>query len=209
MYEAAVFGAIVLMVISAVDYIRRAWIGETHPVPATWILMVVTMALSFWVYWHSPQKSWTANIGIVSALVNTSAILIGVIAANIRYGTLRVAFDRVQKWCLAGGAGVVVFWSLTDKPLTSYILVQCIALIGYFATMQRLWKAKRSTEPVFVWATVLLACLCALYPAWVRHDQYAWIYLSRGIPSSAIMIYMILRIKKRVPLVRSTVPSSV
>ena len=109
MYEAAVLGTIVLMVVAAVDYIRRAWIRETTPVPATWILIVVTMALSFWMYWHSPRKSWTANIGNAAALVNTSAILLGVIAANIRYGTLRVAFDRVQKWCLAGGAGVVMF----------------------------------------------------------------------------------------------------
>ncbi len=197
MYEVAVLGTVVLMLVSAVDYVRRAWIRETNPVPATWILIVVTMSLSFWMYWDSPRKSWTANIGVTAALLNTSIILAGVIAANIRYGTLSVAFDKVQKWSLASGAGVVLFWFLTDQPLQSYVLVQLIALIGYFATMKRLWSAERSTEPLFVWTAVLLASLCALYPAWIRNDLFAWIFLVRVIPSTVLMIYLIARVKRK------------
>ncbi|MDO8599628.1 MAG: hypothetical protein Q7S02_05980, partial [bacterium] len=104
MYEAAVVGTIVMMVVSAADYIRRAWIRETTPVPATWILAVVMFTLSFWMYWASPRRSWTANIAVTAGLANTTAILIGVIATNIRYDTLRIAFDRVQWGCLAFGA---------------------------------------------------------------------------------------------------------
>lgn len=194
-YEISVLLTVSLMVIAAMDYVRCTWTRKINPVPATWILIVVTMSLSFWMYWNSPQKSWTANIGVIAALVNTSIILAGVIAANIRYGTLSVAFDKVQKWCLASGVGVVLFWFLTDQPLQSYVMVQLIALIGYFATMKRLWSAKRSTEPLFVWTAVLFASLCALYPAWVKSDPFAWIFLGRAIPSTAIMIYLIARIR--------------
>lgn len=195
MYEVAVLGTVVLMLVSAVDYVRRAWIRETNPVPATWILMMVMMGLSFWMYWDSPRKSWTANIGVTAGVVNIVIILSGVIATNIRYGTLSVAFDKVQKWCLAGGAGVVVFWFFTDQPLISYALVQCVALIGYFATVKRLLKAERSTEPLFLWVAVLFANLCALYPAWVKDDPFSWIYLGRAVPSTILVIYLIARIK--------------
>lgn len=197
MYEAAVLGTVVLMLISAVDYVRRAWIRETNPVPASWILIVVTMSLSFWMYWQSPKRSWTGNIALTSALVNTSIILTGVIATNIRYGTLSVAFDKVQKWCLASGMGIVVFWLIADSPLISYILVQCIALVAYFATVKRLMKAERSTEPLFFWIVVLGAALCAIYPAWVKNDLFSWIYLGRAVPSTALVVYLVTKIKIR------------
>ncbi len=197
MYEIAVFGTVVLMVVSAVDYVRRAWIRETNPILVTWVLMMVMMGLSLWMYWDSPRRSWTANIGVIASAMSIAIILLGVIAINVRYGTLSLIFSKVQKWCLAGGAGVVVFWFFTDKPLISYILVQCVALIGYFATVKQLWKAERSTEPLFLWVAMVFANLCALYPAWVKNDPFAWIYLARAVPSTILMIYLITRIKNK------------
>ncbi|MEK7390723.1 MAG: hypothetical protein AAB635_01125 [Patescibacteria group bacterium] len=202
MYELSVLTAVVLMLVSSVEYVRRAWIREINPVLATWILMMVTLCLSFWMYWVSPRKSWTANIGVTTGLVNIAIILVGVVATNIRYGTLSVAFDRVQKWCLAGGAGIVVFWYFTDQPLISYTLVQCVALVAYFATVKRLLKVERSTEPLFLWVAVLLGSLCAIYPAWSKNDPFSWIYLARAIPSTILMIYLIMRIKRKM---RSTI----
>ena len=136
-------------------------------------------------------------MGITAGTLNVATILTGVIAANIRHKTLSVAFDPLQKWCLALGAGVVVFWFFTDQPLISYALVQGIALIAYVGTVEKLRKATRSTEPLFLWVSVFLANLCCIYPAWVKHDPFAWIYLARGIPSTILVIYLIARIKGR------------
>lgn len=197
MYNVAVLVSLILMVGSSFDYVRRTWQKRINPVPATWILMFVVFSLSFWMYWHSDRKSWTANIGVTSGIVNVGVILVGVIATNVRDGTLRVAFDAVQKWCLAGGTAIVAFWALTNQPLIAYILVQCIALVAYAATVRRLWRATRSTEPIFLWVSVLAASLCALYPAWVKNDLYSWIYLARAVPSTAGIVYLILRIKRR------------
>lgn len=188
------------MLVASIDYVYRAWSRETSPVPATWVLMLTTMSLSFWMYWVSPRRSWTANIGVSAGLLNCLIILIGVIATNVRYGTLSIMFDRVQKCCLVGGVIVVGFWYLTDQPLVSYILVQCIALIAYAATIKRLWHLKRSTEPLFLWIAALLGNFCAIYPAWIKHDPFAWIYLARAIPSSILVIYLITRIKTRLTI---------
>ncbi len=201
MYEISVLVVIVLMIISSSDYVRRAWIKETSPVPATWILMVIVLSLSFWMYWDSPKKSWTANIGVTAGLFNTLFILFGVIICNLRHRTLHIMFDRVQVGCLIGGAVVFGFWYLTDRPLTSYVLVQGIALIAYAATIKRLWSATQSTEPLFIWVSILLSNTCALYPAWVKNDPFSWIYLARAIPSTILVICLIIRVKTRMRLV--------
>ncbi|HLD06050.1 MAG TPA: hypothetical protein VJC16_00765 [Candidatus Nanoarchaeia archaeon] len=195
MYDATVLASAALAIAAGCDYVRRAWIRETHPVPATWILMLVMFGLQFWMYWESPYRSWTANIGVTAGGTNILIIFLGVIAANIRFGTLSIAFDRTQRWCLTAGAGVVVFWSITDQPLLSYVLVQCIALVAYFATVKRLWNAPSSTEPALFWWAILLASLCALYPAWAKHDPFSWIYLSRVVPSTVLVIFLIRRTK--------------
>ncbi len=195
MYETTVVIAVILMLISAFDYVRRAWQGSTNPVPATWILLLMMFALSFWMYWESPQKTWTGNIGVTSGIINILIILSGVIAANIKHGTLRIAFDRLQKWCLGVGGAIIVFWYLTDEPLISYILVQLIGLVSYIATVKRLWNAPKTTEPLFLWFCVLLANLCALYPALVRSDIFSWIYLARAIPSTSGVVFLIARLK--------------
>lgn len=197
MYEISVVVTVIFMIVAAVDYVRCAWNRKTEPVPSTWILVVMGMTLSLWMYWVSPSKTWTGNIGVISAFVNTSAILAGVIAANIRWGTLRIAFDDEQKYCLAAGGGVFVFWYLTDQPFVAYILVQVIVLIGYYLTMKKLWRTRQCTEPLFVWVAVLAASLTALYPAWVKGDVFAGIFLARAIPSTALLIFLIAKIKRR------------
>ena len=197
MYETAVLATVALMLISAVDYVRRALIRETDPVPATWVLMVVMMTLACWTYCQSPTKSWTANIAVITGTFSTLFILGWVLYLNVARGSLHVAFDRVQRWCLLGGAGVVAFWFITRNALISYTLVQGIGLIAYIATARRLWNAKKSTEPLFFWVCVLLANLCAIYPAWAKSDTFSWIYLARTIPTTSGMIFLIARIKGR------------
>lgn len=103
----------------------------------------------------------------------------------------------MQRWCLLSGAGVVLFWFITKNALMSYVLVQCIGLIAYWATAKRLWNAERVTEPIFFWFCILAANLCALYPAWVRNDTYSWIYLGRTIPTTSGMIFLIARAQRR------------
>jgi hypothetical protein len=197
MYETAVVLTVVLMIVSAVDYVRRAWIQETNPAPTTWILIATTAVLSAWMYLVSPRRSWTANIQLISSVANSLIILIGVIASKVRFGKLKMEFDRGQKQCLLAGAAVVPFWMLTQQALLAYILVQAIAVIAYWATVKRLRHAKACSEPTFLWVCVLLASLCAVYPAWARRDLFAWILLVRVIPSTAIMIYLISRAKQR------------
>lgn len=195
-YEATVLATVILMVVAALDYVRRAWICQTTPTPATWILLVVTMVLSFTMYWEE-TGSWTANVGVPSAMFSVIIVLIGVVLVNVRDKTLNVVFDPVQRWCLMAGGVIFLLWCATHQALLAYTLVQCMALVAYSATAMKLWNARHSREPILFWLTVLAGSLCAVYPAWVRHDVYAWIYLARAVPSTAFMVFLIQRIKRR------------
>ncbi len=203
MYEAMVLLAVVFMFVSGIDYARRAWIKQTTPVLATWILMMIMMILSFSMYWTSPNRSWSQNIAVTSGAFNVAIILGGVIASQIRYGTLEVAFTKIQKWCLVLGGGVVVFWFFTSDPLISYILVQSIALIAYVATVKKLWDAEGSSEPLIDWVLIFVGTLCAVYPAYTAHDLFSYIYLGRALPSGILVIYLIARAQQRVAIKRS------
>ena len=62
---------------------------------------------------------------------------------------------------------------------------------------EELLKTSAGEEPPVLWWAVFLGCLFAIYPAWVRSDLFAWIYLGRAIPSTALVIFLIWRIEKR------------
>ena len=192
-----VVATVILYTASAIDYVRLTWQRRINPVPATWILMLITISLSTWMYMQSPNHSFAGNIGNTAALLNLSMIFAGVAARHFRDRTWQVAFNRLQKSCLLLGALIVVFWWFYRDGWVSYILTQTLALVAYPPTVVRLWKAERTTEPVFVWLAVLLACLTALYPAIVMQDKLAWIYLARAIPSTTIVLLLIFRLKRR------------
>ena len=200
MYEVSVFVTATLMIVSGMFYVYYACTGKTDPVLATWILMTVVLCLSFLMYLESPRRSWTGNIALTAGLVNILIILVGVTAAHIRHGTLRIAFDVTQKWCLIGGVSIVPFWWITNEPLVSYVLVQFVAVVAILATAERLWNAERNSESLFLWVVAFFAITCAIYPAWVKHDTFSWIYLGRAIPSTALIIYLIVRIERKVLL---------
>lgn len=195
LYIITVSASAILLIVGAIDYALRAWRRETRPALATWIIMFAMMSMSLWMYFHSDKKSWTGNISVTAGFVDIAIILIGVIATNLRDKTLRVAFDKVQRWCLVGGAVIMVLWFITKRPLLSYTLVQLLAVVAYIATVKKLWRATTSTEPLFLWVAVLTANLCALYPAWVKNDPFSWIYLVRAVPANALMLWLIIRIK--------------
>lgn len=197
MYELTVVLAAALLVVSSLHYAWLAWEGRTKPVLATWVLMIVMMILACWMYFESPNPSWTANISVTAGVVNLAINLIGVTAGHIRRGTLHLAFNRVQKICLTGGAFVVVLWLLTKDPLAMYILVQIIAVIALFATAAKLWRAVGSTEPLFLWVAVFFAGLLSIYPAFAMDDLFAKIYLARAIPSVVTVLVLIARAKRR------------
>lgn len=200
MYELSVWLTVIIVVLSSVDYIRLMLRREIDPVLATWILMGVVILLSVIMWASSPHSSWKGNIVLVAATGNIGAILSVLVFVKQRDRKLFVAFTGVQKFCLAASAASVVFWTVTNDAFISYLWVQSIALFAYVATIGKLWRAERSSEPLSTWILIFLSCVPALYPALVHHDKFAFVYLGRAMPSTLLLIYLIWRIKKKMRL---------
>jgi len=201
-----VYDLIVLLTAGATiaSAVRYAWLSwredsDIDPAPATWILMLVMVGLSFTMYMSSDKRSWSANIGITSGMASVSIILFAVITKNVRDHTLRVTFDRTQSGCILSGLIIVPVWVGTDNHLLSYTLVQCIALVAYYATIKKLRSAETISEPYFFWIIAVATSIAAIYPGWIKRDPYAAIYLGRAIPSTAYILYLIWKIKKEAP----------
>lgn len=203
MYEVTFLVVAVLVLASSFDYVRRMWRRnaegnrETDPKLATWILLAVFITLSTWMYCHSSRVSLKGNVALFASVVNIGTILMSVILVKWKDGKLFVKFDLPQKLCLLGGGLTVAFWFVTYDPFWSYVLVQIVALCAYIATMVKLWSAKGSSEPIATWALVLIAFFFAAYPAVIDHDKFAYVFLIRGIPSTAFMVFLIIRAKAR------------
>ncbi len=186
---------------SSIYYVYLVWVRVIVPVMATWILMGLMMGLSFWIYWNSPDKSWSGNVGITGGIFNVGVILVGIIAFNVKNRQSIIALSGIQLFCILLGVLVAILWLLTEKGLLSYGLVQLIALIAYVATAARLWRATKSTEPISFWAMILLGNFFAIYPGWVKFqtkgELFGFIYLARAIPCTILIIYLIWRIRGR------------
>lgn len=191
-----VIATTILYLLSAIGYVVYTLRRRNDPVPATWILMLMVFGLSNWMYWHSPVHSFAGNIANTLGLVNVLMIFAGVVIRNIRDNTWRLALSKFQIGCLLAGGLIYLFWLLANDAVIAYCLTQLVGLIAYLATAQRLWKAKKTTEPYFLWVAALLACLAAIYPAVVKQDLLAGIYLLRAIPSTIVILFLIRRLKR-------------
>lgn len=199
-YTATVFLAALLSTGSGVVYAWWIWRRRTGSAPATWVLMFTMMTMASWMYLSSPRHSLTANIGLLAAAVNTTAILIAMLTRRLLDGTLgELAFNPVQRFCLGSGVAIVAGWLIARQShtLIAYCFVQLLGVVAYAATAHKLWRATETTERYMLWVCGFMACLAALYPAIVRRDIYSAIYLVRAIPSTLGMIYLVWRIRRR------------
>lgn len=197
MRNVMVLATVVLYTISAIHYVRMTWKSLVNPVPATWVLMQIVLSLSVWMYWKSPNHSFAGNVGNIAGFINICIIFGGIIVFHLKNNTLKVAFNSFQKKCLMMGGMIVIFWLFTQNGKVAYLLTQILALVAYAPTVERLWTAQKNTDSLFLWSTVFLACLTAIYPAIILQDKLAWIYLGRAIPSTALVIVIIFRLELR------------
>ena len=196
-YELAVLLSALLTCLSAACYVWYMSLEVIEPKLATWILVEMALVLSMWMYMTDPHSSWHANIGLVSGLFGTGAMLLAIAGVHVHKHTLHLAFDKTQICCLCAGFLIVFFWFVTNQRFLSYVLVQLVALTGYLATIAPLARATRNTEPMLPWILSLVASVLAVYPAIVMNESFAYIFLIRTIPSISFVIILMIQAERR------------
>jgi len=188
---------VVVLIVSAIWYSRRIWNADAIPVVTTFILMTVVLGLSYVMYWDKPGASWTGNPGNLSGLINVFIVTTVLTVRHVKDGTFALAFNKLQKWCLALGGLIVVGWLVTDNPTMSYLLMQTLALVAYTPTVVRLIRDKNPKDSNILWGSILLATILSIQPSLERGDVLGVIYILRALPSTLIVVGLIWWKKRR------------
>ena len=166
------------------------------PVLASWIVIATTMMLSFVTYWTKNQKrSLIANVGNAISVLSTGSIFLAVAYVTV-VDHRGLKFNYFQLGSLTAAAAIMAWWYrlVWIRKVTSTlpnVLIQVLMAVGYAVTAEKLWHATHNTEPMFTWICIALGGLCAMYPAFKRHDQLAKLYTVRvAITTTSLIVLM-------------------
>ncbi|MCB9809230.1 hypothetical protein H6776_02415 [Candidatus Nomurabacteria bacterium] len=144
---------------------------------------------------QNPKWSFTANIGLVGAIVSAWGVLVVLVTKLLMEKRFGVEFTRFQKWTVAISGIILIFWCITEDHLISYSLLQLSALIAYIPVIKKLWGAKHNPESLIFWGSLFLSTCVASYAAWERQDLESWIYIGRAIPASGTVLFLLIRLQ--------------
>jgi hypothetical protein len=207
--ELSAVAVALIIVIGTIWYIYQVITNKNlKPVLTSWIVFSSTTALSLATYMTSPNHSLVSNSCNFVGMFSTLGTLIAVLW---RQG-FSVEFTSFQKKCLWAAAGItaywiVLVWGLQKTGFVPNILLQVLMVIGYFATIQKLWSAPRNTEPLFTWWCISLGSAVALYTSFVSHDLLAAIFAIRGTIAAGTIVWLMYRAQRRAEKVKITLES--
>ncbi len=210
MYITTVILAVTLSFIGSGVCVWYVWKRRTTPPLPAWILIMLMMGMLSWMYYESPERSWTSNVNLTFGWIGTTAIFCALILRNAVDGTLRIAFDETQRECLVGGSIITATWYMAHQFLgftsywvtfAAYCLVQLLGILAYRSMFRKLRHITTTPEPISIWVIWVIGNLIAFYPAWYslkgHPDFFALTYLFRVTLSNSGIIYINSRLRKR------------
>jgi hypothetical protein len=201
MYTATYWITSLIMLIGSIYYCYEIAKNKVSPPPATFIILSMTFPFAFYMYMQKPDWSYTANIGLSSAVVCVWIVCAFLIGKLLYEKRLNVGITKFHWITIVSSIIVLFFWFITKDNFTAYILLQVSALIGYIPVIDKLLKAKRNFDSMIFWTSIFLSTLVASYAAWERNDIESWIYIGRAVPSTFIVIVLMIRLKLKKRLV--------
>lgn len=196
LYQTSVWITAIVMMAGSFYYCFEIKKGTVSPPPATFIIAAGTFSLSLFMYSRKSDWSFSANIGLTSAFLSAWTVCIYLTIKLLKEGKFFLSINNWQKFALISASVVFIVWIITDNAFVSYVLLQLAALIAYTPVIQKLWNAKKNSESLTFWTSLMLSSVVASYAAYERNDIEAWIYILRAVPSTLLVIILILRVKR-------------
>jgi hypothetical protein len=193
-YQISVWLSSSILMLGTFYYCRQISRGLVSPPLATFIIASITFTLALFIYTRKPSWSFSANIGLTTAFASAWTVCTYLIAKLLREKRLLLSINNWQKFSLLSAIAIFVLWVLTDNAFVCYVLLQVAALIAYTPVIQKLWNG--GSDSLVFWCSLLLSSLVASYAAYTRNDLEAWIYILRAVPSTLLVVGLILKNRK-------------
>jgi len=168
---------------------------KVQPPPATFIILSLTFPLAFYMYAQKPNWSFTANIGLTTAIASTWIIGVVLLTKLSFQKRLHIELNPFQRITILASVVILSFWFITKDHFTAYLLLQISALIGYIPVYRKLWIARKNPDSLLFWLSIFFSNCVATYAAYEKDDLESWIYIIRAIPSTAIVVLLMVRIE--------------
>lgn len=197
MYLATVWISAIIMMLGSIWYCYLILKNKVQPPPATFIILSFTFPLAFYMYAQKPGWSYTANIGLTTAIASVWLVAIFLIGKLLYERRLHIEVNKFQRATIIASALIIGFWFISKDQLTSYILLQVSALISYIPVVKNLSKAEKNKDSLIFWISLFLSTCVACYAAYERNDLQSWIYIGRALPSTLTVVILMIRIEIR------------
>ena len=195
MYFISVWTASIIMIAGSFWYCYQILREKVHPPPATFIILSFTFPLAFYMYTQNLGWSFTANIGLTTAIASVWIVAAFLLTKLSFQKKLHIEINIFQRITILVSVLILVFWLITKDQLISYVLLQVSALISYIPVIKNLWKAERNRDSIIFWGSLFLSTCVASYAAYERNDIQSWIYIARAIPSTITVLVLMIRIE--------------
>ncbi len=200
MYLSMVYLTAFVMLSGTLYYAVQIVRGVFGPPPGAFIILSASFGLAWFMYTQTPEWSYTGNVGLLSAVISVWSLTGVIILKLLVKGTLAVSFNTTQKRTMIGAGCIVIFWLFTDDPFVSYVLLQALALVGYWPIVKSLHK-RQHDDSLILWLSIWVANLVAIYPAFADADLEAYIYIVRAFIGTTAVVALLFRNRFNVPAI--------
>ena len=165
---------------------------RVKPAPATWIIATFAMNLSVASY-HAIGRTILENVTLYAATFEITIVFVVLMIVLIRSGELRLAFDRVQKFCLAVMGVAMFYWSANkDQSDITFWTTQVLLVVSYLATISRAIQKKSAFDSIGNWGFIFLSSVVGSIPAIVMMSPYGLANSARAVLSSGITVGVLI-----------------
>ncbi len=192
----------IIMIFGSGWYVWQAILDKkVKPVLASWIILSVTLTLSFATYWTTKKHSLIGNIGGLASAGTAIPILLVLTVLHIKRGK-KLLLNKFQKFCLCVSAAiaalwVVIVWGLGLTGDIPFWMTQVLMLIGYSVTAQKFRLAKSNSESLMTWGCISLSTGMAFYISYATGQNLAMFSNARGAVCAAILALLARRAERR------------
>ena len=179
----------VVMMLAAVWYCPLIVKSRVKPAPATWIVGCMGMSLSVWFYWHTANRTFMGNVLNFAAMVEIATVFVVLMITLWRRGELRLAFDGLQRFCIATMICAFVYWYFNkDQAGLAFWIAQGMLAVAHFATVFKIVGLGRNVDSLGNWGFILAGSLIGAIPAFMSGNHYGIVNSIRAVVLTIITL---------------------
>ena len=193
MKEAAALLACLSMVGAFAWYVPLIVRRRVSPAPATWIIGAMAMNLAMLSYHAIPGRTFIENATLYAAALEIVFVLAILMTILWRAGELSVAFDHVQKACLAVMVAALAWWAFNqDQSYVTFWTTQTLLVVAYLATILKALQLRTAFDSIGNWGLIFVGSVIGSVPAVAMTSPYGIANSVRPVVSSGITLSLLI-----------------